>query len=602
MGESYSDDESAPTGARHTHRNLCPSELAAVDTVATTPESTTIKIAPTSLGPGLPHGGSTSSPCATLDPTGNQGVVLAKLKVVEKQYPGQAFAQRLKTIGRAKQSSIPLSQRNLQSLAPIFRDTPADITQHPDFKAMSSQRDRDREILRKTAAKVDAAIAQCDAEKARNAASREENAALHLVNQELSQKLAELQLQLARPVPTLDSASMPSVQAHFGPHLSIAETPVWKNHSKRTRITTPSNIASPPKVNNLAARVHNSYSELATDHSSSNSSMSDDTTLETVAFDSEQLVQVPTVLELANSMVKHPQQGAAVSPPAMLPPLFSTATPATEKCSVSTLPQLAVPNSVPSSLMRASAAPSIALGISSGAEGPRLALSPTECNQSKAAPKLPTPVSSLALAMTKGQLDKPAEALVAAIVDMDTTMQTIQSSADAPNTTSPSAVSQNVSLGKAKSSLRLAMVASQSSGLEHSGPMVESAEAELIPPEPRSASNAPALLLEPIQIESLALQPNDGPNILELSVLKPSVMRQDGVLDRQRRDRLDGGLDLVAERGELRIHHDDAVGADRDRDVAALAFQPVGLVAEIGGLDFDLVPVDLLLRIRSSYE
>src|SRR6185369_3534813 len=48
---------------------------------------------------------------------------------------------------------------------------------------------------------------------------------------------------------------------------------------------------------------------------------------------------------------------------------------------------------------------------------------------------------------------------------------------------------------------------------------------------------------------------------------------QDRVLDRQRRDRLDGGLDLVAERRELRVHHKDAVGADRNRDVATLPFQ-----------------------------
>ena len=48
------------------------------------------------------------------------------------------------------------------------------------------------------------------------------------------------------------------------------------------------------------------------------------------------------------------------------------------------------------------------------------------------------------------------------------------------------------------------------------------------------------------------------------------IVRVDQILDRQRRDRLDGGLDLVGERRELAVHHDDAVGADRDRDVAAL--------------------------------
>ena len=65
-------------------------------------------------------------------------------------------------------------------------------------------------------------------------------------------------------------------------------------------------------------------------------------------------------------------------------------------------------------------------------------------------------------------------------------------------------------------------------------------------------------------------------------------VRVDQILDRQRRDRFDGGLDLVVQRRELAVHHDDAVGADRDRDVAALAFEHIGVVAEIGGLDLDL--------------
>jgi hypothetical protein len=38
-----------------------------------------------------------------------------------------------------------------------------------------------------------------------------------------------------------------------------------------------------------------------------------------------------------------------------------------------------------------------------------------------------------------------------------------------------------------------------------------------------------------------------------------------------------------------------------DGDGAALAFQPVGLVAEVGGLDLDLVPIDRrLLRLRAA--
>jgi hypothetical protein len=38
-------------------------------------------------------------------------------------------------------------------------------------------------------------------------------------------------------------------------------------------------------------------------------------------------------------------------------------------------------------------------------------------------------------------------------------------------------------------------------------------------------------------------------------------------------------------RGELGVHHKDAVGADRDGDVAAGAFEHVGLVAEVRDLD-----------------
>jgi hypothetical protein len=70
------------------------------------------------------------------------------------------------------------------------------------------------------------------------------------------------------------------------------------------------------------------------------------------------------------------------------------------------------------------------------------------------------------------------------------------------------------------------------------------------------------------------------------------VVGVDQVFDRRRRKRLDGGLDLVGERRELAVDHDDGVGADRDRDVAALPHQHVGLVAKVDGLDLDLVPVD----------
>ena len=93
----------------------------------------------------------------------------------------------------------------------------------------------------------------------------------------------------------------------------------------------------------------------------------------------------------------------------------------------------------------------------------------------------------------------------------------------------------------------------------------------------------------------IVLRDDDGAVLLEAFVAAGVVaveVRVDHVLDRQRRDCLDRGLDLVVQRRELAVHHDDAVGADRDGDVAALALQPIGLVAEVGCLDLDLVPVD----------
>jgi hypothetical protein len=56
------------------------------------------------------------------------------------------------------------------------------------------------------------------------------------------------------------------------------------------------------------------------------------------------------------------------------------------------------------------------------------------------------------------------------------------------------------------------------------------------------------------------------------------------------------------ERRELAVHHDDAVAADRDRDIAALALEHVSLVAQVGGLDLDLGEIDALLRDCGSGE
>src|SRR5262249_17124980 len=53
------------------------------------------------------------------------------------------------------------------------------------------------------------------------------------------------------------------------------------------------------------------------------------------------------------------------------------------------------------------------------------------------------------------------------------------------------------------------------------------------------------------------------------------------------------------QRRELAVHHDDAVAANGDRDVAALAFEHVGLVAKVGGLDLDLGEIGRL-RLRRA--
>jgi hypothetical protein len=74
----------------------------------------------------------------------------------------------------------------------------------------------------------------------------------------------------------------------------------------------------------------------------------------------------------------------------------------------------------------------------------------------------------------------------------------------------------------------------------------------------------------------------------------------DHIFDRQRRELLDRGLDLVVERRELGVHHDDAVGAHRDGDVAALAREHVSLVAEIDGVDLDFGKIDRLLGIGDT--
>ena len=65
-------------------------------------------------------------------------------------------------------------------------------------------------------------------------------------------------------------------------------------------------------------------------------------------------------------------------------------------------------------------------------------------------------------------------------------------------------------------------------------------------------------------------------------------MRVDEIFDRLVRNRRNRGLDLVMQRRELAVDHDDPVFRHRHGDVSALAFEHIDVVAEIGGLDLDL--------------
>ena len=71
----------------------------------------------------------------------------------------------------------------------------------------------------------------------------------------------------------------------------------------------------------------------------------------------------------------------------------------------------------------------------------------------------------------------------------------------------------------------------------------------------------------------------------------------DDELDRLRRELLDRGGDLVAQRGELRVDHEDAVGSEQDTDRASLAIERVELVGDLVGLDFNLAEILSALRV-----
>ena len=74
-------------------------------------------------------------------------------------------------------------------------------------------------------------------------------------------------------------------------------------------------------------------------------------------------------------------------------------------------------------------------------------------------------------------------------------------------------------------------------------------------------------------------------------------MRVDEIADRLLRNGCDRRLDLVMQRRELAVDHDDAVVAHRGGDVAAHSFDHVGPVPEVGGLHLDLGIVGLGIRL-----
>jgi len=65
------------------------------------------------------------------------------------------------------------------------------------------------------------------------------------------------------------------------------------------------------------------------------------------------------------------------------------------------------------------------------------------------------------------------------------------------------------------------------------------------------------------------------------------IVRVDEIFDRQVRDNSNGGLDLVMQRRELAVHHDDPFFRHR-HGMLPPGFEHVAVVAEVAGLDLDL--------------
>ena len=73
-------------------------------------------------------------------------------------------------------------------------------------------------------------------------------------------------------------------------------------------------------------------------------------------------------------------------------------------------------------------------------------------------------------------------------------------------------------------------------------------------------------------------------------------VRVDDVADRALRQRADRRQDLVRQRRVLRVHDEDAVVADLDRDVAAGADEHVDVALRRLDVDLDVVEILRLLR------
>jgi hypothetical protein len=86
----------------------------------------------------------------------------------------------------------------------------------------------------------------------------------------------------------------------------------------------------------------------------------------------------------------------------------------------------------------------------------------------------------------------------------------------------------------------------------------------------------------------IVLRHDDGAVTMERGIpagLLAMEMGIDQILYGKARAPGDGRLDPIMQRRQLGVHHDDAIVADHDQDVAALAFEHVGLAAEVGALD-----------------